>query len=203
MSPSLPLSGTHSFLAASTLGAALSARPAFADTVDDAVNVLTGAVQVGGDAVKSALPVVQDAIKTAQPLVERAVPIVQDGLKVGGKVLSDAAASATPIATKAAGEAGKYAFDSLKSAGVPVDSPAVKSAVDTTGSVFDFLVKQDPQILAEGSIVALALFFLGGPLFGSVFDLLKGYKGDLTAPQGLDLLLSDGSALLVDLRVST
>lgn len=38
------------------------------------------------------------------------------------------------------------------------------------------------------------------PTLGYLYDALKGYRGDLTAPQALDLLLQDGNALLIDIR---
>lgn len=47
---------------------------------------------------------------------------------------------------------------------------------------------------------AAALYFLAPPLLGAFGGLFRGYRDDLTPAQALDLLLSDGDSVLIDLR---
>jgi hypothetical protein len=55
-------------------------------------------------------------------------------------------------------------------------------------------------VLAEYGLGAIALYYLTPALLGGFVGSLRGYAGEVTAAQALDLLASDGSAVLIDIR---
>lgn len=55
-------------------------------------------------------------------------------------------------------------------------------------------------MLAEYGLGAIALYYLTPALLGGFVGSLRGYAGEVTAAQALDLLASDGSAVLIDIR---
>lgn len=55
-------------------------------------------------------------------------------------------------------------------------------------------------LLAEYGLGAVALYYLTPALLGGFVGSLRGFAGEVTAAQALDLLASDGSALLIDIR---
>lgn len=55
-------------------------------------------------------------------------------------------------------------------------------------------------VLAEYGLGALALYYLGPALLGAAFGSLRGFAGEVTAAQALDLVGSDGSAVIIDIR---
>lgn len=55
-------------------------------------------------------------------------------------------------------------------------------------------------VLAEYGLGAIALYYLTPALLGGFAGSLRGYAGEVTAAQALDLLASDGSAVLIDIR---
>jgi hypothetical protein len=54
--------------------------------------------------------------------------------------------------------------------------------------------------LAEYGLGAIALYYLTPALLGGFVGSLRGFAGEVTAAQALDLLASDGSAVLIDIR---
>jgi hypothetical protein len=55
-------------------------------------------------------------------------------------------------------------------------------------------------LLAEYGLGAIALYYLTPALLGGFVGSLRGFAGEVTAAQVLDLLASDGSAVLIDIR---
>lgn len=56
------------------------------------------------------------------------------------------------------------------------------------------------MLLAEYGLGAVALYYLAPALLGGFVGSLRGFAGEVTAAQALDLLASDGSAVLIDIR---
>ncbi len=46
----------------------------------------------------------------------------------------------------------------------------------------------------------MALYYLTPSLLGALFGSLRGFAGEITAAQSLDVLASDGNAVLIDIR---
>lgn len=55
-------------------------------------------------------------------------------------------------------------------------------------------------VLAEYGLGAVALYYLAPFLLGSVFGSLRGYAGEVSAAQALDLVANDGGAVIIDIR---
>lgn len=55
-------------------------------------------------------------------------------------------------------------------------------------------------VLAEYGLGAIALYYLTPALLSGFVGSLRGFAGEVTAAQALDLLASDGSAVLIDIR---
>lgn len=55
-------------------------------------------------------------------------------------------------------------------------------------------------VLAEYGLGAIALYYLAPLLLGGVFGSLRGYAGEISAAQALDLVANDGSAVIIDIR---
>jgi hypothetical protein len=55
-------------------------------------------------------------------------------------------------------------------------------------------------LLAEYGLGAVALYYLAPYLLGGLFGSLRGFAGEVTAAQALDLVGSDGSAVIIDIR---
>lgn len=55
-------------------------------------------------------------------------------------------------------------------------------------------------VLAEYGLGAAALYYLAPALLGGFVGSLRGFAGEVTAAQALDLVGSDGGAVLIDIR---
>lgn len=179
---------------------AVAVRAESADTIDVAVDALVSGVKTAGAAFKAAAPVFEEAIKEASPVVQKAAPVVQEGVKIGTQALSEAARLATPYVGSAANQ-----ISAAISSNIDTNNTAVKTgtlvateATSVAGKIAAFLSTQPPEVLAEGAVAAVALWYLAPPLLGLFGGLFRGYRDDLTPPQALDFLL-DG-AYLIDLR---
>ncbi|KAF8068332.1 Calcium sensing receptor [Scenedesmus sp. PABB004] len=204
-------------------GSALLARPALAelaaegDAVDTAVNSLTDAVKAAGVGVKAALDLVGAGVKIAKEGYDVAAPVIKQGVDAVAPVVSEAVKVTTETAAPLLQKATPVVTDSLQSAikgaGVDVDSlqrttaVAAKTATEaaTTAQPFltkayTFLTTTEPVLLAEYGLGALALYYLAPVLAGGLFGSLRGYAGEVTAAQALDLVGSDGGAVIIDIR---
>mmetsp|Transcript_28277 Transcript_28277/g.50526 ORF Transcript_28277/g.50526 Transcript_28277/m.50526 type:complete len:407 (-) Transcript_28277:61-1281(-) len=200
--------------AASATLLSLSAAPAaFADTVDDAVTAVTSGVQGAAAAVKSGLGVVQtaggyvkQAADAAAPVfksaVDTAAPYAKQAADKVGQVASPFAKSLADKVPQAGQEVGKL----LSSQGidakpiVSAGSKAVDSVKPAANDFFTWFLSQSLVSQAETVLVAGAFLYLAPPVFTGLTALLQGYKGDLSAAAALNMLTSDKSAVLVDIR---
>jgi len=77
---------------------------------------------------------------------------------------------------------------------------AAKAGLSAAETVFQFLVKSDAETLAETGVGLLALYYLTPYAIAAAATKVRGYAGSLNPPSALDVLLKDGSAVLVDMR---
>jgi len=144
--------------------------------VKPAVDVATPYVQQTADAAfKAVAPVANDLEQQAEKALQNA--------GVDTKPVLDAAKTVVSVAGDAAGEAGKY----------------IEGAQPYALSTVENLLASDPVVLAGGAGALLLVYFLAPPLFSTVAYAARGYKGDLTAPQALDLLTKEDYTL-IDVR---
>eukprot|EP00775_Hariotina_reticulata_P005852 gene5852-6093_t len=204
----------------STLAAsALIARPALAeeDVVDTTVASVTEAVKAAGQGVKAALDVIGAGVKIAKEGYDVAAPVIKQGVDAVAPVVSDAikvtTETAAPLLQKATPVVKESLTSAVNASGVDVNSlsrtTAVVSKTATEGvtaaqpfvsKAITFLTTTEPVVLAEYGLGALALYYLGPALLGAAFGSLRGFAGEVTAAQALDLVGSDGSAVIIDIR---
>jgi len=162
--------------AGSAFGVAKDVLQQVFTAVKPAVDVATPYVKQTADAAyKAVLPVAVDLEQQAEKAIQ------STGVDTKGVV--DVAKTAVSVAGDAAGQAGQY----------------IEGAQPYAFSTVESFLASDPLVLATGAGALLLLYFLAPPLLSSLSYATRGYKGDLTAAQALDLL-SKEDYVLVDVR---
>eukprot|EP00243_Klebsormidium_subtile_P004322 TRINITY_DN18294_c0_g1_i1.p1 TRINITY_DN18294_c0_g1~~TRINITY_DN18294_c0_g1_i1.p1 ORF type:complete len:444 (-),score=114.02 TRINITY_DN18294_c0_g1_i1:363-1610(-) len=157
------------------------------ETVADAVDKL---VKFAKPAVETAAPVVSEYTEKA---LNAATPLAMDAAKEAKKALESAG-----IDTSAAGQYVKTATNIAGTAADTVTS-AAKSASPFALSALETTLAQQPTVLAAGAGGLVLLYLLAPSLVGGLGQAFRGYAGDVTAAQALDLLTS-ADYTLIDLR---
>ncbi|XP_047082458.1 calcium sensing receptor, chloroplastic [Lolium rigidum] len=160
------------------------------DTVDTAIGVGGKAVEQSvavlralGEAVKPALPVLQSAGEQALKL---ASPVVSDATKQATEALQGAGVDPAPLLS---------AFKTLSDAAQPAigaAKPIASGTVETIGS----LGSADYVVAAGAAFLA---YLLLPPAWSLLSFGLRGYKGDLSPAQALDMVTSQ-DYILIDVR---
>ncbi|KAG0586143.1 hypothetical protein KC19_2G067900 [Ceratodon purpureus] len=159
-------------VASQTFGVAKSVFGQVVETVKPAVTAVTPYVKQSADFVyKTVFPFATDIEKQAEKALQSS--------GVDTKPVLDAAKSAA----SAAGEVGKY----------------VEGAQPSISSTLQNVLSSDPIVLATGAGGLLLLYLLAPSVFSSISYAARGFKGELTAPQALDLL-SKEDYILIDVR---
>ncbi|CAN6239559.1 unnamed protein product [Urochloa humidicola] len=202
--PANPASSSASAAAAAALLALTPAAPAAAlskddvtgsltkvvDTVDQAIGVggkvaeqVSGVVKALGEAAKPALPALKSA---ADEAVKLAAPAVSGASKQATEALQGAGVDPAPVLTaaKTAAEQGSKVIDAAK--------PVASATVETIASMA-------PEDLAVAAGAAFLAYLLLPPVWSLVSYTLRGYKGELTPAQALDMVTTQGY-VLVDVR---
>ncbi|XP_027329508.1 calcium sensing receptor, chloroplastic [Abrus precatorius] len=152
-------------------------------------NVLDTAQRVAeviGNALKPALPIVQqageEAIKIASPAISEASKKAQEALQSSG-VDTEPVLTAAKTVADAAQQTTKV---------IEVAKPIALSTVETISS-------SDPTVIAGTAGALFIAYLLFPPIWSAISSSLRGYKGDLTPAQTLDLI-STQNYLLIDIR---
>ncbi|KAG5039359.1 Calcium sensing receptor, chloroplastic [Glycine max] len=153
------------------------------DTAQRVAEVIGNALKPG---IETALPIVQqageEALKIASPAISEASKKAQEALQSSG-VDTEPVITAAKTVADAAQQTTKV---------IEVAKPIASSTVETISS-------SDPTVIA-GTAGALFVAYLLIPPIGSVIlSNLRGYKGDLTPAQALDLI-STQNYVLIDIR---
>uniref|UniRef100_J3LGQ0 Rhodanese domain-containing protein n=1 Tax=Oryza brachyantha TaxID=4533 RepID=J3LGQ0_ORYBR len=160
------------------------------DTVDQVIGVggkvaeqSAGVLKTLGEAAKPALPVLKRAGEQALKL---ASPVVSGASKQATEALQGAGVDPAPVlsAAKTAAQQGTKVIDAAK----PIASATVETIV-SWGSA-DYVVAAGAAFLA---------YLLLPPAWSLLSFTLRGYKGDLTAAQALDMVTSQ-DYVLIDVR---
>lgn len=187
------------------------------DAVDSAVDSLTTAIKAAGAGAKTALELLGAGVRVAKEGYDVAAPVIKQGVDAVAPVVSEAykvtAETAGPLLQRAAPVVQDTVQSAFKSTGVDVDSFSKTTSVVTKtaeegvtaakpflSQAINFLTTTDPVLLAEYGLGAVALYYLTPALLGGFVGSLRGFAGEVTAAQALDLLASDGSAVLIDIR---
>ncbi|KAH1132314.1 hypothetical protein AAZX31_05G015300 [Glycine max] len=198
----LPTSTTISLLA--LFAPPNEAKAAVSIAKDQIVSSLTQVQEMGSGVLDTAQRVAEVIGNALKPGIETALPIVQQ-----------AGEEALKIASPAISEASKKAQEALQSSGVDTEPviTAAKTVADAAqqttkvievakpiaSSTVETISSSDPTVIA-GTAGALFVAYLLIPPIGSVIlSNLRGYKGDLTPAQALDLI-STQNYVLIDIR---
>ncbi|XP_051192865.1 calcium sensing receptor, chloroplastic [Lolium perenne] len=160
------------------------------DTVDTAIGIggkvagqSVAVLRALGEAVKPALPVLQSAGEQA---VKLASPVVSDATKQATEALQGAGVDPAPLLS---------AFKTLSDAAQPAigaAKPIASGTVETIGS----LGSADYVVAAGAAFLA---YLLLPPAWSLLSFGLRGYKGDLSPAQALDMVTSQ-DYVLIDVR---
>ncbi|KAH7437551.1 hypothetical protein KP509_05G078000 [Ceratopteris richardii] len=173
--------------------------------VQDATGKATNAV---GSAYAAAKSLFEQLLSTVKPAVDVATPYLQKAtdaaVKVATPIASDVASQADKV-LKDAGVDTKPVLDAAKSAALVAGEAAeqtvkvIEDAKPVASSTLESIVTADPLFIAGGAGALLLLYLLTPSLLSSIAYAARGYKGDLSAAQVLDLLNSS-NYVLIDVR---
>ncbi|RDY06514.1 Calcium sensing receptor, chloroplastic [Mucuna pruriens] len=155
----------------------------FLDTARRVAEVIGNALKPG---IETALPIVQqageEAFKIASPAISEASKKAQEALQSSG-------VDTQPVITAA-----KTVADAAQqtSKAIEVAKPIASSTVETISS-------SDPTVIAGTAGALLVAYLLFPPIWSAISSNLRGYKGDLTPAQTLDLI-STQNYVLIDIR---
>lgn len=200
-------------------GFACTPNPAIALTAEDVTNAFSQAQELAKQAQGAASTSYSYAktfldqfVEVAKPAVETASPYVQE---YGQKAID----VAVPVASELAGQAQKLAGQAGIDTNPFVDAAktAVQAASSATGfaasqanrvlgagkpyaaSALDRILAQEPNALALEAGGLILLYLLAPFIFSSIGYTFRGYAGDYTAAQALDVL-STQDFVLIDVR---
>lgn len=151
---------------------------------------------------------IEQAVKTLKPAMDASMPYIQKATDSAVQIASPVASNVTEQAQKALESAGvdpKPVVEAAKTAAVVAGgaaeqtSKALEGAKPVASATIESLLSSDPIVLAGGAGALLLLYLLAPPIFSTVAFSLRGYKGDLTPPQALELLTKQ-DYVMIDVR---
>ncbi|KAK6921090.1 AMP-dependent synthetase/ligase, partial [Dillenia turbinata] len=142
------------------------------------------------DLTRQVFGVVADFVK---PEVDAALPILQQ-----------AAEQALKIASPAISEASKKAQDAIQGSGLdtePVvkDAKVIEEAKPIASSTVEIISSADAGTIVATAGALFVAYFLLPPIWSAISFSLRGYQGDLTPAQTLDLV-STKNYFIIDIR---
>lgn len=153
------------------------------DTAQRVAGVIGNALKPG---IEAALPIVQqageEALKIASPAISEASKKAQEALQSSG-VDTEPVITAAKTVADAAQQTTKV---------IDVAKPIASSTVETISS-------SDPTLIAGTAGALFVAYLLIPPIWSAISFNFRGYKGDLTPAQTLDLI-STQNYVLIDIR---
>ncbi|XP_039131516.1 calcium sensing receptor, chloroplastic [Dioscorea cayenensis subsp. rotundata] len=209
--PSLfsPSSTSYSIIA--LVSSSSSEAKALSFAKDDIVSSLTK--------VEETIDQVQDvgskALDFSQSVIKTLVDVLKPGIDAALPVLRSAGDEALKVASPVVSEAAKQATEALQSAGVdpsPVITAAktLAGAAQQTGKVVEgakpiasatvqTISSADPSVIVVSAGALFIAYLILPPIWSVVSVNFRGYKGNLTPAQALDLI-STQNYLMIDIR---
>lgn len=151
----------------------------------------------------------------AQQAIESARNILKPGVDAALPIVKQAGEEALKVASPTISEASKKALEALEGSGIdtePVLSAAktVVGAAQQTGKVIEVakpiasstvetISTADPLLIAEIAGVLALAYLLFPPIWSAISFNFRGYKGELSPAQTLDLI-SSSNYFLIDIR---
>ncbi|KAJ1392314.1 Rhodanese-like domain [Sesbania bispinosa] len=189
-------------------------------------NEAKAAVSISKDQIVSSLTQVEQTIDqvqevgssffdTAQRVAEAIGNALKPGIETALPIVQQAGEEALKIASPAISEASKKAQEALQSSGVntePVLTAAktvadaaqqttkvIEGAKPIASSTVETISSSDPTVIAGTAGALFIAYLLLPPIWSTISFNLRGYKGDLTPAQTLDLI-STQNYILIDIR---
>ncbi|GMI76741.1 calcium sensing receptor [Hibiscus trionum] len=205
ISLSLPTSTTFSLLALLSLPHEAKAISLSKEQIVSSLTEVEKTIDQVQEAGSSALDVAQQVFdvvgKALKPAIDVGVPIAQ---KAGEEALK--------VASPALSEASKKAQEAFQGTGLdtePVLSAAKDAATQTAkvidvakpiaSSTFETVASAEPLTIVGTAGALFVAYLLLPPIWSSISYSLRGYKGDLTPAQALDLI-STQDYVMIDVR---
>lgn len=151
----------------------------------------------------------------AQQAIESAKTVLKPGVDAALPIVKQAGEEALKVASPTISEASKKALEALQDSGIdtePVLSAAktVVGAAQQTGKVIEgakpiasstveTISTTDPLVIAEIAGVLALAYLLFPPIWSAISFNFRGYKGELSPAQTLDLI-SSSNYFLIDIR---
>ncbi|XP_058112316.1 calcium sensing receptor, chloroplastic [Magnolia sinica] len=170
-------------------------------SLTDAEKAIDQAVEVGLSVFVFTKGVIQTVVDVLRPGIDVALPIIQKATN-----------KAVEIASPAISGAVNNAQESLQNAGIdpqPVVSAAktivgaapkvINEAKPVASTAVQTLLSSDPRTIAVAGGALFISYLLLPPIWSVVSFNLRGYKGDLSPAQSLDLISSQ-NYLMIDIR---
>ncbi|KAI3777488.1 hypothetical protein L1987_47288 [Smallanthus sonchifolius] len=167
------------------------------EKIDQVQKVSSDVFELTGNVIKTVSDFLNPAMEAAMPVLKQA----------GGEAVK----IATPVIT----EASKKAQEAIQSSGIDTESvytaaKTVLGAAEQTGKVIqeakpiasttvETISSADPTTIAVTGGVLVLAYFLLPPVFSVISFNFRGYKGELTPAQVLDLV-SSNNYTLIDIR---
>lgn len=209
--PSLFFPSSTSLSIIALVSSSSSEAKAFSIAKDDIVSSLTK--------VEETLDQVQDVgskvLDFSQSVIKTLIVVLKPGIDAALPVLRSAGDEALKVASPVVSGAAKQATEALQSAGVdpsPVISVAktVADAAQQTGEVVErakpiasatvqTISSADPSVIVVSAGALFIAYLILPPIWSVVSFNFRGYKGDLTPAQALDLI-STQNYLMIDIR---
>lgn len=200
---SLPTSTTISLLALFSPPQAALAIPKdqIVSSLTEVEKTIDQVQEVGSSFLDTTLRVAEAIGNALKPAVETALPIVQ---QAGNKALE--------FASPAISEVSKKAQEALQSSGVdtqPVLKTVADAAQQTTkviegakpiaSTTVETISSSDPTVIAGTAGALFIAYLLFPPIWSAISFNFRGYKGELSPAQTLDLVTAQ-NYILIDIR---
>mmetsp|Transcript_10651 Transcript_10651/g.22902 ORF Transcript_10651/g.22902 Transcript_10651/m.22902 type:complete len:382 (-) Transcript_10651:495-1640(-) len=185
-------------------------------SVDSTIESLIGAVKATGEAVKTGLTAVEGGVKVLKEGYDVAAPVIQKGVETVAPIVQQATSATAEVVAPALkslpslNDAGKVlaetgvdvkAISSTTSTVAATASKAATTVVPFVSKVADVVSQSDPVTLVEAGLAGAVLLYLTPAILGAVGGSLRGFAGEVTAANALDMVASSGDSLLIDIRI--
>lgn len=186
-------------------------------------NEAKAAVNISKDQIVSSLTQVEQTIDqvqvvgsgfldSAQRVAEAVGSALKPGFDTALPIVQQAGQEALKIASPAFSEASKKAQEALQSSGLDTQTAAktvadaaqqttkvIEGAKPIASSTMETITSSDPTVIAGTAGALFIAYLLFPPIWSAISFNFRGYKGDLTPAQTLDMLCTQ-NYILIDIR---
>lgn len=160
------------------------------DVSSKALNFTGGVFKVLTDALKPAVDVALPVLQSAgQEALNLASPVIDDASKQAKEALQSAGVDPSPVVSVA-----KTVADAIQQT-----PKVIEGAKPIASATVETITSSDPSVIVVSAGALFLAYLLLPPVWSVISFNLRGYQGNLSAPQTLDLISSQ-NYLLLDIR---